>query len=118
MPRKKHIINLSKIAQAIQEYKTSTLTQKQCADKYGISHSVFSYYFLHGFKKDKKLDDTISETPFTKKQPKNNYVIELQYETQKPEIPQNIKETFNNAKKTTKTGKIHIDLDPIIASLK
>ena len=53
--RQKHNLDLPRIAKAIQEYKTTNKTQKQCADDAGITVKLFSYYYLNGFKKSQKL---------------------------------------------------------------
>ena len=54
--RRKHNLELPTIAQAIDEYRTSSKTQKECADEYGIPIKVFSYYYLNGFKKTHKMN--------------------------------------------------------------
>lgn len=79
--RSNHIHDLPKIAKAIQEYKTTHQTQKECAAKYGIPYKVFSYYFLNGFKKNQKVGGGLipEETPYQKKAKgrANNYDIIL-----------------------------------------
>jgi hypothetical protein len=79
--RKNHIHDLPLIAKAIQEYKTTHQTQKECAAKYGIPYKVFSYYFLNGFKKNQKVGGGLipEETAYQKKakQRVNNYDIVL-----------------------------------------
>lgn len=55
--RKKYNLELPKIAAAIQEYKTSCKTQKQCATEFGIPYKVFSYYFINGFKKHMNISN-------------------------------------------------------------
>ena len=54
--RQKHNLDLPRIAKAIQEYKTTNKTQKQCADDADITVKLFSYYYLNGFKKSQKMD--------------------------------------------------------------
>ena len=79
--RTNHIHNLPLIAKAIQEYKTTHQTQKECAAKYGIPYKVFSYYFLNGFKKNQKVGGGLipEETPYQKKAKGrvNNYDVIL-----------------------------------------
>ena len=75
--RNSHMHDLPTIAKAIQEYKTTYQTQKECADKFGIPYKVFSYYFLNGFKKNQKVGGGLipEETPYQKKSKTraNNY---------------------------------------------
>lgn len=59
MSRTRHNLELPTIAAAIQEYKTSHSTQKECAAKYGVPIKVFSYYYLNGFKKNQKVGGTL-----------------------------------------------------------
>lgn len=53
--RVSHNLEIPNIARAIEEYKVSYMTQKQCAEKFNIPIKVFSYYFLNGFKKINKI---------------------------------------------------------------
>jgi hypothetical protein len=83
--RKPHNLELPIIAQAIEEYRNSCMTQKQCAEKYNIPIKVFSYYFLNGFKKRERMAGTgtagIQTTQSTSHKPKakqrENYLVEL-----------------------------------------
>lgn len=85
--RQPHNFDLPIIAKAIEEYKTSCKTQKQCAAEFNIPIKVFSYYFLNGFKKHEKLaqmngggDAGIAKTPgaYQKKaKQRPNYCVEL-----------------------------------------
>jgi hypothetical protein len=76
-----HAHDLPLIAKAIQEYKTTHQTQKECAVKHNIPYKVFSYYFLNGFKKNQKVGGGLipEETPYQKKAKGrvNNYEVIL-----------------------------------------
>lgn len=93
--RVKHNMDLPKIAQAIQEYKTTHKTQRQCAAEFGITYKLFSYYYLNGFKKNQKVGGGLipEETPYQKKakQRANNYEVMIVGSDNKPkqqDIPQ------------------------------
>lgn len=79
--RVRHNLELPIIARAIQEYKTTHKTQRECAAEYGISYKLFSYYYLNGFKKNQKVGGELipEETAYQKKakQRANNYNIVL-----------------------------------------
>lgn len=79
--RVKHNMDLPKIALAIQEYKTTPKTQRQCAAEFGIPYKLFSYYYLNGFKKNQKVGGAMipTETQYKKKskQRQNNYDVIL-----------------------------------------
>jgi hypothetical protein len=92
--RKPHNNDLPLIASAIKEYQTTTKTQKQCADQFGISQKLFSYYYLNGFKKAEKKGGSIipnDSKPAGVRRSKlrdNNYNIVLETSEQ-----QNVKNT-------------------------
>ena len=78
--RKNHYQELPIIAKAIQEYKTSGLTQKEAAAKYSIPYKVFSYYYLNGFSKNKQKETSyLPEVQYEKKSKlrQQNYDIEI-----------------------------------------
>jgi hypothetical protein len=85
--RKNHYQELPLIARAIQEYKTSGLTQKEAAAKYNIPYKVFSYYYLNGFSKNKNKDPSyLPEVKYEKKSKlrQQNYDIEIVSSNNKP----------------------------------
>lgn len=91
--RKNHYQELPVIAKAIQDYKTSGLTQKEAAAKYGIPYKVFSYYYLNGFSKSKKKDVSyLPEVQYEKKSKlrQQNYDIEIVPANNIHELPPNL----------------------------
>lgn len=131
--KKKHLLDLPLIARAIEDYKKTGMTQKECAEKYKIPIKVFSYYYLNGIKKIKKAEAIEISLPpehiiQRKAKPRQgNYDIELEYDQQqkveKPvsikqpvnstnkNIVENVKEKFDKSIERTKTGQRRIDLD-------
>jgi hypothetical protein len=91
--RKPHNNDLPIIAQAIKEYQTTTKTQKQCAEQFGVPLKLFSYYYLNGFKKAEKKGGNIipnDSKPAGVRRSKlrdNNYNIVLENSEQQ-KIPQ------------------------------
>lgn len=81
--RTQHNNEIPVIAKAIQEYKTTHKTQRQCAEEFNIPYKVFSYYYLYGFKKNQKVGGTLipedDQQPHIRKSKlrQNNYDIVL-----------------------------------------
>jgi len=79
--RTRHNAEIPTIARAIQEYKTTTKTQPECAKEFGIPIKVFSYYYLNGFKKNQRVGGGLipDETPHQRKSKNrdNNYEVVL-----------------------------------------
>lgn len=131
--RSRHNAEIPVIARAIQEYKTTHKTQRQCAEEFGIPYKVFSYYYLYGFKKNQKVGGTLIPEddlqPHVRKSKlrQNNYDIvlvggnneqqQIQHPVQRQLPPKPVSHTvpvqqYNNQRSVSETSRNQVSNIP------